>query len=57
MGSVFSKPAKREATHGVSTETVPVPRPERGGGQVLFCCGPWPGLLERLWFVAPVFFA
>ena len=32
-----------------------LPRPERGGGRVLFCCGPWPGLLERLWFVAPIF--
>jgi hypothetical protein len=32
-----------------------VPRPARGGGQVLFCWGPWPGLLERLWFVAPIF--
>jgi hypothetical protein len=30
-----------------------LPRPERGGGQVLFRRGPWPGLLERLWFVAP----
>jgi hypothetical protein len=26
-----------------------LPRPARGGGQVLFCRGPWPGLLERLW--------
>src|SRR6516165_7381664 len=34
-----------------------LPRPERGGGQVLFFEGPWPGLLERLWLAAPVFSA
>src|SRR5262249_41851382 len=31
------------------------PRHERGGGQVLFCRGPWPDLPERLWLSAPVF--
>src|SRR5262245_49873808 len=30
-----------------------LPRPARGGGQVLFRRGPWPGVEERLWYVAP----
>lgn len=33
-----------------------LPRPERGGGRVLFFQGPWPGLLERPWYVAPFSF-
>ena len=40
-----SKPAKRGPTSSRCFDKRQyLPRPERGGGQVLFCRGPWPGL-------------
>jgi hypothetical protein len=43
--SVFFRTGQTRATRlAVLRQRQYLPRPERGGGQVLFCRGPWPGL-------------
>ena len=51
-----NRPNVNRKVHKIQNGKQYRPRPERGGGQVLFPFGPWPGLLERLWFVAPFYF-
>ncbi len=54
MGFCFQQTGQTWApAHGVSTEAVPVATPRKGRRPGAVLLSPWPGLLERLWFVAP----
>src|SRR5688572_21952582 len=45
MGSAFFRTGQTRANQlAVLRQKQYLPRPARGGGQVLFCRGPWPGL-------------
>jgi hypothetical protein len=56
MGNCFQQTSQTWVRPTVFSKKQCLPRPERGGGQVLFFEGSWLGLLERLWFVAPFLF-